>query len=447
LLITGLWASGQDPDAPSEPVPSSPGRARVIELRIEDVILPLMAEFVGGGFDKAENENADLILITVDTPGGLDSSMRDIIGRILNSPVPVVVYVTPSGSRAASAGFYILLSADVAAMAPGTSTGAASPIFVFGGQPVKIDETLRKKVVNDAAAYLRSIAEKRGRNADLAVKAVTEATAFTEAEALDGKLIDIVADSTEDLLTKLDGREIERFNGTKVTLALAGAIRTTVEMNRRQRFLASIARPDVLFILFVIGVLGLYMEFSNPGLIVPGVVGGISLILALVAIQILPINALGVLLIIGGLVLFALEAKFTSYGLLSLGGVVSMILGAMILIRSPITGLGVSLGVTLGVTVPAALLTVFLMRLVLRTFKLKMATGREQLVGSMGEVTETVGIREAAYEGGKGMVFVQGELWRAVGKQEIPKGASIRVVKVEGLTVHVEPADSGEPSP
>ncbi|MBI1749208.1 MAG: nodulation protein NfeD [Acidobacteria bacterium] len=435
LLVAGmaLLAGGQTPPVGA----GSPEAARVLEVRIDDAIFPVQADFVKDAFDEAVRTNARLVLITMNTPGGLDSSMREIIQRIISSPIPVAVYVSPAGTRAASAGFYILLSADIAAMAPGTNTGAASPIFVLGGQPVQIDETLRKKAMNDAAAYLRSITGKRGRNPQLAELAVTEAKAFTEKEALDGKLIDLIAPSTEDLLGQLNGREIRRFDGSTVKLSLPSPVRTSFEMSTRQRLLDRIARPDVLFILVILAVLGLYMEFNNPGLILPGVVGGVSLILALVAMQILPINAVGVLLILLAIVLFVLEAKVTSHGLLAIGGIAAMIVGALLLIKSPITGHGVSLKVAVIMTLPFALITVFLMRQVFKSFSWKPSTGMEQMAGVSGEVTTAAETPQAdgAYHG---QAFVQGALWSVVAAQPLPKGARVRVLKTEGLTLHVE---------
>jgi len=430
LLVFGWALSAQEKPATPAPLPT------VVEVAIDDIIHPVMLEHVGGALDDAKSMGAAAVLVTVNTPGGLDSSMRAIIQRILESPVPVVVYVYPSGSHAASAGFFVLLSADVAAMAPGTSTGAASPVFVIGGQTVDIDETMRKKVTNDAAAYLRSFAEKRGRNVPLAETAVTEAKAFTAGEALEGRMIDVIAANPDELLAQLDGRTISRFDGSKVTLHTAQARRQLVEMTGRQRFLTRILRPDVFFVLLILGALGLYTEFTHPGLIVPGVVGGISMVLALFAMNLLPVNATGVLLIVLAIALFILEAKYTSHGVLGIGGAVAMVLGALMLIRSPMTGMGVSLWVALGVTLPFALITIFLMRLVLRSFRWKFSTGTEQMVGEIGEVTESID--------GRGMVFVCGELWRAQAQDKIPKGARVRVVRVEGLTVHVEPvAEAG----
>jgi membrane-bound serine protease (ClpP class) len=436
LLAAGL-ARPESPDAESASL--------VVEVQIDDVIHPIMAEHVGQAFTAANERKAKLILITMNTPGGLDSSMREIIQRIINSPIPVAVYVSPSGTRAASAGFYILLSADIAAMAPGTDTGAASPIFVIGGQPIQIDETLRKKAINEAAAYLRSITTKRGRNAELAEKAITEAKAFTDHEALENKLIDLVAASPEELLAKLHQREIRRFDGTTTKLELENPIRSSIEMSARQKFLSQIADPNVLFILFLVGMLGLYIEFSNPGLILPGVVGAVSLILAMVAAQILPINALGVLLLIAAVVLFVMEAKFTSHGLLGAAGVLSMVIGAIILIRSPITGMRVSLPVILIVTFPFALISVVLMRQVIKSYSWRKSTGMEQMIGETGQVTQAV---ETPHADGtfRGMAFVHGELWSVAARQPLAAGTAVRVTQATGLTLLVEPVatETGE---
>jgi membrane-bound serine protease (ClpP class) len=412
----------------------------VVELRIGDEIEPVMAEYIEGGIDQAAQSGANLILITVNTPGGLGTSMREIIQHIIDSPVPVVVYVAPPGAQAASAGFFILLSADVAAMAPGTHTGAASPLLAVGGMPLNVDESLRRKIVNDATAYLRSFASRRGRNLALAETAVTEGKAFTEKEALDGKLIDLLAKTPEELLAQLDGRAITRFDGSAVKLELREPVRTAISMTSRQKFLARIVQPDVFFILLIVGVFGLYAEFTHPGLVAPGVVGGIALLLALYGMHILPINFTGLLLIVLALALFILEAKLASHGVLGIGGIVAMLLGALMLIRSPLTSAGVSLGVALGVTVPFALLTVFLMRLVLHSRSWKQSTGPEQMIGAEGEVTDALEARGPDGTG-RGMVLVHGELWRAMAHEKILKGVRVRVVKVDGLTLHVEPKE------
>jgi membrane-bound serine protease (ClpP class) len=407
----------------------------VVELQLNGQVEPILAEYIAGGISKANESNASLILITIDTPGGLDTSMRQIIQAILTSKVPVVAYVSPTGARAASAGFFILLSADVAAMSPGTETGAASPILAIGGSTVQIDETLRKKIVNDATAYLRSYVAKRDRDTDLAATAVTDAKAFSDKEALDGKLIDLVATSREELLAKLNGRTIKRFDGASLTLALPQPTVTTRSMTGRERFLSRIVQPDVFFILFIVGILGLYTEFTHPGLFAPGVFGAICSLLALYAAHLLPISFTGVLLIICSLVLFALEAKYPTHGVLGVGGVIAMILGGLFLIPSPITGMGIRLGTLLAVVIPFALISIFLARLVMRSRQWKAATGKEELIGMIGDVTEHLG------EAGKpGMVLVRGELWRAVASNGAPiaKGAQVKIKAVKGLTLEVD---------
>src|ERR1019366_3874638 len=376
----------------------------------------------------------------MDTPGGLSTSMEDIIQNILDSPVPVAIYVSPAGSRAASAGFFILLSADIAAMAPGMHTGAASPLLEIGGFPLQVDETLKKKILNDATAFLRSYAAKRGRNVELAESAVIDGKAWTETEALDGKLIDLIANSPEDLLSKLDGRAIKRFDGSMVQLALHNSERVPFSMSFRQRFLSRIVQPDAFFILLIVGVLGLYTEVTHPGMVAPGVIGGIALVLALYAMQILPVAPAGIVLILLALGLFILEAKYTSHGVLAIGGIVSMLLGALMLVRSPLTHAGVSLGVAAGVTLPFALITVLLMRLVLKSRSWKPLMGREQFVGSTAEVTDPL-VLAADGEIFQGMVRLNGALWRAVSAEAIPRGAHVRVTSFEGLTLHVVVAE------
>jgi membrane-bound serine protease (ClpP class) len=369
----------------------------------------------------------------MDTPGGLSDSMTDIIHHILESPVPVAVYVAPTGARGASAGFLILLSGDVAAMAPGTRAGAATPILMNGWFSMPMDEVLRKKINNDATAFLRSFTEKRGRNPQLAETAITEARAFTEKEALEGHLIDIVAFNQDELLHDLNGRQITRFSGKTVKLSLENYSLSEFHLSSRQKFLVRIVQPDVLFLLLLVGALGLYTEFTHPGVVAPGVVGGICMVLALYAMELLPINFAGVLLIILALVLFILEAKLSSHGVLLVGGIVSMLLGAMFLIRSPLTPGGVSFGVALAATLPFAVLTVFLMRLVLKSRKWKTATGKEELLGSEGIVTSPLSAN------GEGMVRVHGELWRATSKENLPEGTRVRVRRVQGLKLDVEP--------
>jgi membrane-bound serine protease (ClpP class) len=412
----------------------------VLELKLDGEVEPILATYIEEGLQDAAQRHAALVLIAMDTPGGLSDSMKDIVQRILVSPVPVAVYVSPTGARGASAGFYILLSADIAAMAPGTHAGAASPIIAIGGFPQQIDEVFRRKINQDAMAFLRSFTERRGRNPELAEKAITESKAFTEKEALDGKMIDLIANSSEDLIQKLDGRAITRFDGTKVTLALKNPARVPFELSARQKFLARIVEPDVFFVLLILGVLGLYTEFTHPGVIAPGVIGGICLILALYAMHFLPVNLAGLFLIALSLAFFILEAKAPSHGVLAFGGVVSMFLGALFLIRSPLTAGGVSLGVAFAGTVPFGIIAVVLMRLVLRSRKWKTATGREELIGSTGTVTTEL------KAGVEGMVRVHGELWRAVSSQPVQEGKTVRVLRVEGLKLYVEPAEMAGPA-
>jgi membrane-bound serine protease (ClpP class) len=414
--------------------------ATVVQLRIDGEIEPILAEYIVNGIQQANRDHATLVLITINTPGGLDTSMRSIIQAVLTSPVPVVIYVSPTGSRAASAGFFILLSADVAAMSPGTDTGAASPIMEMFGQTVKIDDTLNRKILNEATAYLRSYVTRRNRNPDLAATAVTDAKAFSEKEALDGKMIDFIATSPEDLVAKLDGRTITRFDGSTVQLALSHPSVVPVEMNGREKLLSRIVEPNLVFILLIVGVLGLYTEFTHPGMFAPGVVGGIAILLALFGLHMLPVNLSGLLLIVLALALFVLEAKFPTHGVLGVGGVVSMVLGALLLVRSPLTGMGVSVGTAFAVALPFAVIVVILMRAVLRSRTWKQQTGKEELLGEEGEVIEPIGGSAAT-----GLVRVHGELWRAASPsgESIPKGARARVKSVDGLTVQVELVSPG----
>jgi len=423
LLLLVLPAASISDQHSTEPL--------VMDLKLDGEVEPVLATYIDEGMAEAARRNASLVLITMDTPGGLSDSMKDIIQHILASPVPVAVYVGPTGARGASAGFFILMSADVAAMAPGTRAGAASPVIAIGGFTIGVDEVLRRKIMNDAKAFLRSYSEKRGRNAKLAEEAVTDARAFTENEALDGKLIEFVATSPEELLRDLDGRTIARFDGSKTPLKLGNYRRTAFELSARQKFLARIVEPDMFFLLLILGTLGLYAEFTHPGAIIPGVVGAICSVLALYAMHLLPVNIAGVLLILTAVTLFVLEAKYTSHGVLLLGGVIAMIFGAIFLIRSPLTTGGVSIKMAIAVTLPFAGISVFLMRLVLRSRKWKPATGREELLREQGVA---VGGLKSGVEG---MIRIHGEIWRAVSAADIPAGAAVKVLRVEGLKLHV----------
>lgn len=435
MLLAGALLSLFLPRARAQSSPSQ----TVVRISIDGEIEPILAEYVENGIERAAHDHAALVLIRMDTPGGLGESMRAIIQSILRSPVPVAIYVEPNGARAASAGFFILESADIAAMSPGTEMGAASPLLEVGGYPVQVDPTLKRKVVQDTLAFLRSYVGQRGRNVTLAETAVTDAKAFSAQEALDGKLIDMIAGSEDNLLAQLNGRTITRFDGRQTTLRLGRPQVVDDTMSGRERLLSRIVQPDAFFILLMVGLLGLYVEFTHPGLVAPGVIGAICLVLALFAMHLLPVNLTGVLLILLAIALFVLEAKFAGHGILGIGGVLSLVLGAVMLVRSPLTAGGVGLGVAFGVALPFAVFFILLARLVFRSYWWQPATGTEALIGETGEVTDDIG-------GEKGMIFVHGELWRAVPAAgngpggTIPKGTKVRVVKVDGLRLYVEPA-------
>lgn len=412
------------------PVQGAPGGPpHVVALRLDDMVNHVTSEYVVEGIKAANSSGAEAILLELDTPGGMSSSMREIIKAIYDSRAPVITYVAPSGSSAASAGLFILLAGDVAAMSPGTNTGAAHPVVLFN---TDIGKTMEEKIENDSASYIRSIAEKHGRNIQLAEAGVRESKSYTEKEALEGKLIDLVASSPQDLLAKLDGRTVKRINDTTVTLHLGGAVLDPRPMTRRQRVLAWVADPNMAFLLGATGVACLYLEFTHPGLIAPGVVGAVALVLALYAFNMLPLNLLGVLLIIVALVLFGLEVKFTSYGLLGAAGVAAMILGAMILVDSPMPEGRIRLTTALGVTVPLGVITIVLLRLAIAARNRKVVTGEEAMVGSSGVAQSELNL--------SGQVLVRGEIWRARSSAAIPSGTRVRVLKVDGLTLIVEPA-------
>lgn len=413
------------------------GATTVVELHVDDLIQPITADYIVHGIDYAEHSNAQVVLLWLNTPGGLETSMRDIVDKIIHSRVPVIVYVAPSGARAASAGFYILLAADVAVMAPGTNTGAATPVAMSGA---KLPDDLRNKIVSDAAAYLRSITAKRNRHPELAEKAVTEARSFTDKEALEAGLIDAVCQNRDELFAKFNGKTVNRFEGGTLTLALSDAQVERVEMTSRERFLSRILDPNIAFLLAIFGILGLYIEFTHPGLILPGVAGGIALLLALFALHLLPVNYTGVLLIVLALLLFALEAKYTSHGVLAIGGMIAMILGALMLINAPVPEMKIRFTTAFAVTIPFALITLFLVRLVIQASRERVQTGTEEMIGAAGVV------RVPVTPDGEGQVFVHGEYWRAVAAKPVPVGKRVRIVRMEGLTLTVEPIEDTQPT-
>ncbi len=398
----------------------------VVKVVVNDTIHPITDEFIGRALAYAQQQNADALLIELRTPGGLVDSTRSIIEKIEASAVPVIVYVAPSGSRAASAGFFILESADVAAMAPGTNTGAAHPV-VFGA---KMDDLMKAKMENDAAAFMRSFVSKRGRNVEAAESAVRQSKSWTDQEALKEHLIDYIAPSEGDLLRQIDGKTITRFNGSTAVLHTAGKAIHEYDMSLKQRILAWMMDPNVAFILFAVGMLALYVEFNHPGAIVPGVVGFVFILLAVFALNILPTRFAALALIAGAFILFALEAKFASHGVLAIGGIALMVLGALLLVDGPIPEMRVKLITALAVSIPLALITVFLMTLVLKARRNKVVTGRQGLVGETGVVRSPLAPQ--------GKVFVNGELWDAVSPLPIGVGEAVRIVQVNGLVLEVE---------
>jgi membrane-bound serine protease (ClpP class) len=400
---------------------------KVIVVDVDGMVHPITTEIVGSAIERARQEGAALVLVRLNTPGGLMDAMRETIEKMVASPVPVVTYVAPSGGRSASAGFFLLEAGDVAAMAPGTNTGAAHPVQMGG----EMDAVMKQKVENDAAAYLRSICTKRGRNSTLAETAVRESKSFTEKEALDQHLIDLIAPNEQELLKALDGREITRFDGSRQTLHTAGATIEVYEKNLRQRIISAIADPNIALVLLVIGALGIYAEFSSPGLIAPGVVGLIAVLLGLSALSVLPINWLGAALLITAVTLFILEAKFTSHGVLAIGGTVAMVLGAVMLVNGPIPEMRIHLGTALGLALPFSAITMLLLSLAMRARRNKVATGSEGMIGLTGSA-----ITELSPEG---KVFVHGEYWDARALRPVTAGARVRVTAIDKLKLTVEP--------
>jgi membrane-bound serine protease (ClpP class) len=403
-------------------------RADVLKIVVHDTIHPISDEFIGRALDQAAREHDEAVLIELSTPGGLVDSTRSIVQKILASPVPVIVYVAPSGGRAASAGFFILESADVAAMAPGTNTGAAHPV-VFGGE--KMDQVMKEKMENDAAAFMRSFVSKRGRNVELAESAVRQSKSFTDQEALKEHLIDVIAPNVPDLLKQLDGRKVTRFNGSTTVLHLANQRVETLDMSLKQRILDFIMDPNVAFILFAIGMLALCVEFNHPGVILPGVVGFIFILLAIFAFNILPTRYAALILIVAAFVMFILDAKFATHGVLTVGGIALMILGALLLVDAPIPEMRVRLVTALAVSVPIGLITVFLVGLVIKARRSKVVTGQQGLIGE-------IGVAHSALQPA-GKVFVHGELWDAVSSVNVAPGARVLVKRVDGLRLEVEP--------
>lgn len=406
------------------------GAAEVVHFRVEDTIQPASQRFIEQALAEADQRDAQLVVMELDTPGGLLDSTRKITTALTASPAPVVVWVTPAGARAASAGFFILLSGDVAAMAPGTNTGAAHPV---GGQGENLPEDVRDKATKDAAAMIKSFAEHRDRNVELAIAAVEESASYTAEEALDGGLIDLIASDLDDLLDQLQGREVKRLDGSTSVLDLGEPIIFRIEPTFADRLFSVLANPNVAYLLMALGALGLYVEITHPGGILPGVIGVVFLLLGLYSISVLPVSWAGVALIFVALVMFVLEVKVASYGLLTIGGLICFVLGSLMLFKAPIPDMRVSLGVVLPTAVVLAGVTAFLLNRVVQAHRRRPLTGEQGLIGEVGTALSDIDPT--------GKVSVHGEYWdarTAVGA--IAAGTQVRVLAVGPKRIDVEPA-------
>jgi membrane-bound serine protease (ClpP class) len=405
----------------------STSSAEVLKIVVNDTIQPITEEYIARAIDEAQRRNDQAVLIEINTPGGLVESTREIIQKITNSSVPVILYVAPTGSRAGSAGIFILEAADVAAMAPGTNAGAAHPVLLGPFAP-KVDDEMKRKIENDTAALMRSVASKRGRNVEVAESAVLESKSFTEQEALSQHLIDYVASSEDDLFRQIDGKSFKRFNGQEVTLKLSGQPVVPFGMTLKEQILGYLMDPNVAFILLAIGALALYAEFNHPGAVVPGTVGIVFILIAAFALNLLPTRFAAVVLILGA---FAAEAKFASHGVLTIGGIALLTLGGLLLVDSPIPEMRVHLLTALAVSVPLGLITAFLMSIALKARRNKMVSGAQGLIGETGIAQTTLSPR--------GKIFVHGELWDAVSSSEVSVGQSVVVRRIDGLLLQVDP--------
>lgn len=404
--------------------------AQILKIVLQDTIQPVTEEYIARSIDEAVRRNDQAVLIEINTPGGLVESTRHIIEKISNSAVPVILYVAPTGSRAGSAGIFILEAADVAAMAPGTNAGAAHPVLL-GPLAPKVDDEMKRKLENDTAALMRSVAAKRGRNVEVAVSAVLESKAFTEQEALALHLTDYVASSEQDLFRQMEGKPIKRFNGQLTTLKLSGQAIVPFGMTLKEQILDFLMDPNISFIFLAIGALALYAEFNHPGAVLPGTVGVVFILIAAFALNLLPTRFAAFSLLLAAFALFAAEAKFASHGVLTVGGIALLTLGGLLLVDSPIPELRVHLLTALGVSIPLGLITAFLMSLALKARRNKVVTGVEGMVGQTGIVQTALSPR--------GKIFVHGELWDAISSSDLPAGESVVVIRVEGLVLSVEP--------
>jgi len=413
------------------PIPASTQQPLVDKFVLDDTIQPVSQDQLTRAVARASSDGAQALLIQINTPGGLLDSTRIMAGAILGSRVPVIVYVAPNGARAGSAGFFLLESADVAAMAPGTNAGAAHPVLEFGDQP---DATMSQKIENDAEAFLRSYVTRRNRNADAAQDAVHSSHSYTAEEALSQHLIDLIANNDADLLAALDGRTIPRIDGSKVTLHLASARIQLIRSSLRDDLLGWLINPNIALLFLVCGALLIYLEFNAPGTIVPGALGTLMVLLAIFALNLLPIHYTAVLLLIAAFTLMLLEAKFGGHGVLAIAGIVCLTFGTLTLVAAPVAELRVNPLVAIGLSLGFGGITVFLVRLAVRARRRKTRLGADALIGSRATAMEPLTP--------EGHVLVEGEIWRAVASQPIPKGSSLRVVAHEDYLLRVEPASA-----
>ena len=409
----------------------APASAEILKVVLNDTIQPITAEYLARAIDEAQLRNDQAVLIEISTPGGLLNSTRKIIEKISNSPVPVIVYVTPTGGQAGSAGIFILEAADVAAMAPGTNAGAAHPVLLFGPVTAKTDDEMKRKIENDTAALMRSIVSRRGRNVAVAESAVLESKSFTDQEALSQHLIDYVASNEQDLFRQIDSRPVKRFDGKTVTLTLAGQPIMPFEMTLKQHILDYLMDPNISFLLLAIGALALYVEFNHPGAVVPGTVGVVFILLAAFALNLLPTRFAALGLILGAFALFAAEAKFATHGVATIGGIALLTLGGLLLVDAPIPEMRVHLVTALAVSIPLGLITAFLMTIALKARRNKVVTGSQGMIGETGIAQTSLSPQ--------GKVFVHGELWDAVSSADISVGQLVVVRQVDGLILQVDP--------
>lgn len=431
LVAAGLHLLGSQADVRAQAADGA-DRPLAIVGELDGIIHPISAEYITGLIDEADASGAEVMVLVLQTPGGLLDSTREIVSRMITSRAPVVVFVGPSGASAASAGFVLTIAADVAVMAPGTHIGAAAPVSSTGED---IGDTMEEKVTSDTAAYLRTLAEARRRNVTLAAEAVTESRAFTESEALSAEpaLIDFVAGDVDELLRKLDGRTITRFDGRTATLETTGIVTRRIEMSARQQFLSGLAHPQVASLLLTLGMLGLTIELWNPGGLVPGVLGGLCLLLAFFAFQIVPVSAAGLLLILFGVGLLLAELLIPSFGILGIGGIISFVMGSVI-ITDEVPGLSVEYRLLLPPLLAGAALFLFLGRLAVASQRRSAVSGAEGLIGANGHAQGAIG------PDAEGYVNLHGELWRATSRLAIEAGQAVRVIERNGLTLLVEPS-------